>query len=44
MIGDKDVDYLPGVNGVLPAGMPHRIAAGKEWIYILAKFTPALVK
>jgi len=43
MVGEKEVDYLPGVIGVLPAGVPHRIAAGEEGIYILAKFTPALV-
>ena len=43
MVGDKEVDYLPGVIGVLPAGMSHRIVAGEEGIYILAKFTPALV-
>lgn len=43
MVGDKEVDYLPGVIGVLPAGISHRIAAGKDGIYILAKFTPALV-
>jgi quercetin dioxygenase-like cupin family protein len=43
MVGDKEVDYVPGVIGILPAGVPHRIAAGEEGIYILAKFTPALV-
>jgi mannose-6-phosphate isomerase-like protein (cupin superfamily) len=43
MVGDKEVDYLPGTIGVLPAGVPHKIVAGEEGVYILAKFTPALV-
>ena len=43
MVGDQAVDYLPGTVGVLPAGVPHQIIAGDEGVYILAKFTPALV-
>jgi quercetin dioxygenase-like cupin family protein len=43
LVGDQEVDYLPGTIGVLPARVPHKITAGEEGIYILAKFTPALV-
>jgi len=40
--GDK-FDYKPGVVGVIPSGAVHRIVAGKEGLYILAKFTPSLL-
>ena len=43
MVGNQAVDYLPGTIGVLPAGVPHQIIAGDEGVYILAKFTPALL-
>ncbi|MBI9048146.1 MAG: cupin domain-containing protein [Anaerolineaceae bacterium] len=43
IVGNQEVDYLPGTIGILPAGVPHRIVASDEGVYILAKFTPALV-
>ena len=43
LVGEQEVDYLPGTIGVLPAKVPHKITAGEEGVYILAKFTPALV-
>lgn len=41
-IGQKDVKYEVGSLGVMPKGVPHKIAAGKDGIAVLAKFTPPL--
>ncbi|MEN6411377.1 MAG: cupin domain-containing protein [Veillonellales bacterium] len=40
---DKKIEYNAGTVTVLPADMQHRVVAGNESLYILAKFVPALV-
>lgn len=42
-IGENKVDYSIGAVGVIPANTPHKVEAGSNGIYILAKFTPALL-
>lgn len=42
-IGENKVDYRIGTIGVIPPNVPHRVEAGASGIYILAKFTPALL-
>lgn len=42
-LGDKKVEYEAGISAVIPEGKPHRVVAGDEDLYILAKFVPALV-
>jgi quercetin dioxygenase-like cupin family protein len=34
--------YDPGTISILPAGIPHEVTAGKEGLYLFAKFMPAL--
>ncbi|HPG30089.1 MAG TPA: cupin domain-containing protein [bacterium] len=41
-VGDKKIDYCPGVVSFIPADIPHKITAGEEEMIILAKFTPPL--
>lgn len=41
-IGGNKVDYSVGSIGVIPKNVPHKVIAGSNGIYILAKFTPAL--
>jgi len=38
-----EIRYEPGVVSLLPAGVPHTVKAGKEGLYLFAKFLPALV-
>lgn len=40
---DKEISYLPGTTVIIPANKPHKVIAGKEDVYLLAKFTPALL-
>lgn len=42
-IGENKVGYYIGDVSVIPANIPHRVEAGEDGIYILAKFTPALL-
>ena len=42
-IAENKVDYKVGSIGVIPANTPHKVIAGENGIYILAKFTPALL-
>ncbi|WP_411679544.1 cupin domain-containing protein [Clostridium thailandense] len=42
-IGENKVNYRVGTVGVIPANTPHKVEAGANGIYILAKFTPALL-
>ena len=37
------IHYVPGVVRAIPQGVPHKIVAGKDGLYLLAKFTPALL-
>jgi len=41
-IAGRETAYDPGVCGVLPKGVEHRVGAGTETLYILATFVPAL--
>lgn len=36
------IPYEPGVISVFPAGIPHAVNAGKDGLYLFAKFMPAL--
>ncbi|MBU1042736.1 MAG: cupin domain-containing protein [Proteobacteria bacterium] len=43
-LGDRQAVYQPGVCGLIPAGVAHSVRAdAEEELYILAKFTPALL-
>jgi len=42
-LGGRVLEYRPGVVAVIPDGAEHRVTAGADGIYILAKFTPALL-
>lgn len=42
-IGKNKVNYASGIIGVIPANVSHKVEAGADGIYILAKFTPALI-
>jgi|WetSurMetagenome_2_1015567.scaffolds.fasta_scaffold242176_3 quercetin dioxygenase-like cupin family protein len=39
----KELQYLPGTLGVMPADKVHRIDAGPDGLLLLATFSPALV-
>lgn len=41
-IGDQEYSYRPGSVGVIPMDKVHRVEAGKEGLFILAVFSPAL--
>lgn len=43
IIGEKTIDYNVGTISLIPADIPHKVTAGNEGIYILAKFSPALL-
>lgn len=36
------ITYEPGVISVFPVGIPHEVNAGKDGLYLFAKFMPAL--
>lgn len=40
---EQTVAYQPGIAMVIPADIPHRVMADDQDMYLLAKFTPALV-
>jgi quercetin dioxygenase-like cupin family protein len=40
-IAEKQMPYSPGTVAVIPQNSPHRVTAGENGLYILAKFTPA---
>ncbi len=40
---DKEIPYSVGNMIVIPQGLNHRVVAGDEDIYMIAKFIPALV-
>lgn len=42
-IAEKQIQYTAGTIEVIPPNTMHKVAAGKNGIYILAKFTPALL-
>ena len=43
LINGVKYEYNPGVTAVIPADTPHSVKAGKEGLYIMAKFSPALL-
>lgn len=42
-LAEQAIPYQPGTAVVIPANTPHRVLAGDQGLYLLAKFTPALV-
>lgn len=40
-LNDKEISYSVGCICIIPANTPHKVVAGKEGLYLLAKFTPA---
>ena len=38
----KEINYSVGQICVIPANTPHKVVAGKDGLYLFAKFTPAL--
>ena len=42
-IGDDTLSYRAGTVGIVPAGVPHRVAAGDDGLVMLSTFAPALV-
>ena len=40
--GGENLAYAPGVVSILPANVPHEVAAGEEGLFLFAKFIPAL--
>lgn len=41
-LAGKEIDYSVGRISVIPANSPHKVVAGKDGLYLFAKFTPAL--
>jgi quercetin dioxygenase-like cupin family protein len=39
----KEIGYSQGQVCIIPANTPHKVVAGKDGMYILAKFTPSLL-
>lgn len=39
----KQAEYVAGTVGVIPANTVHKVTAGKDGVYILATFSPALL-
>lgn len=42
-IEENQVKYTVGDIGVIPKNVPHKVTAGSDGLYILAKFSPALL-
>lgn len=42
-LGDRSLDYVPGVSVVIPRGVAHGVTAGEAGLCLLAKFFPALL-
>ena len=36
------ITYTPGTISIIPAALPHEVEAGKDGLYMFAKFMPAL--
>lgn len=43
LINGVKYEYTPGVTAVIPADTPHSVKAGKDGLYLMAKFSPALL-
>lgn len=42
-MGGSDIAYLPGVCAVITEGVPHKVVADDQDLYLFAKFVPALL-
>jgi len=42
-LADQVIPYASGTSIVIPQGVNHRVVAGAQDLYLLAKFVPALV-
>lgn len=42
-IGESTISYQPGSVALIPADIPHKVVAESEGLFILAKFSPALL-
>ena len=42
-IGEETFDYFPGAVSYIPDDIKHSVRADAEGLYILAKFSPALL-
>lgn len=42
-IAEKQIHYTPGTVEIIPQNVMHKVTAGKDGLYLLAKFTPALL-
>lgn len=42
-IGENKINYNVGTIGIIHANVSHKVEAGENGLYILAKFTPALL-
>jgi len=43
MLGSKETPYRPGRIAVIPKGVRHKVIAGGDGLFLLAKFFPALL-
>jgi mannose-6-phosphate isomerase-like protein (cupin superfamily) len=43
ILADKEIQYKLGVSVVIPERVKHKVIAGEDDLYLLAKFVPALV-
>jgi mannose-6-phosphate isomerase-like protein (cupin superfamily) len=43
VVDGKEIPYGPGLIAVIPEGTKHKIVAGREDVYLLAKFVPPLL-
>ena len=41
-VGTREIRYVPGTIGVMPADTVHRVVAGNDGLLLLATFSPAL--
>jgi quercetin dioxygenase-like cupin family protein len=42
-VAGKEIRYVPGIMGIMPADTIHRVDAGAEGLLLLATFSPPLV-
>ncbi|PKP61615.1 cupin [Candidatus Atribacteria bacterium HGW-Atribacteria-1] len=43
VLANKEIVYKLGVSIVIPKGVKHKVIAGENDLYLLAKFAPALI-
>lgn len=42
-VSGQNLEYVPGVSALMPPDTRHRIVAGDEGLWLMAKFVPALL-